>query len=281
MTEVVSITIGSAVIKFNCYQPALARHYLSKGLTVCKIESGFLMQCTTASTTLPPPPPHPPSKPSRHLQYGLVGIVPNQNILYFTLTDRCRQMDERGVVIGAVCEESLSLLKQIERSVVVDRKSGRPYRPDQVRVSLISVDGLAIYESKSDEEVRASSVSSASAAPTHPDHSDDKWDREQRLRLQVLGDTARIASSSATTRTAFIARLSLHTHHADLHSIFSRFGTVTDCRVVDKPGHARIAFITFAEREECDEAVRRMDGVIVDDCRIRVDYAHSARANEN
>lgn len=127
-------------------------------------------------------------------------------------------------------------------------------------MSIISIDGATVYQPEPEPE---------------PDKSitQTDTDREQRLRLRLLGDTTNVSDNSTSTRTVFLARLSPHTTAPSLRLLFSRFGTVTDCRVnPDK----RIAFITMSRVEECDEAVRRMAGVVIDDCRIRVDYAHSA-----
>lgn len=227
---------------------------LEQGLVLRKIEPGFLIQCTLHKDLFLPA----TVKRQKHLERGLVGVL--KNILYVTMVDgRCQQMDEcGGVIVGRV--DNVQELKAFER-VPLDRQ-GRPL--SDLRVDKILVDDKVIYEFKEPTVV--------------PKTSFDGWDREQRLRLKLLGDTASLSSSSSSSRTIFIARLSPHTRSTDLRDIFSRFGTITDCNVVPAK---RIAFITFSSILECDEAVKRMDGVVVDESRIRVDYAHSGRRDQS
>jgi hypothetical protein len=221
---------------------------LKKGTELRKIEPGFLLQFPLLDN----PPVFPkPAKPRRHLQFGVVGLA--KNILYVTLGEgRCLQMDECGMVIGTVL--NADVVRSIQR-VPADRL-GRPLEP--VIITSICIDDNTVYQRQADQK------------ETGKIHDPD---REQRLRLKLLGDTAQVSSNSLQTRTVFLARLSPHTTASSLRLLFTRFGTVTDCRVnPDK----RIAFVSMSRVEECDEAVRRMNGVVIDDCRVRVDYAHSA-----
>jgi peptidyl-prolyl cis-trans isomerase-like 4 len=64
----------------------------------------------------------------------------------------------------------------------------------------------------------------------------------------------------------------------DLEMLFSRFGKVTDCSIMwDKTSGDSLgyAFIGFESRDACEMAYFKMNNVLVDDRRIRVDFSQS------
>ena len=64
----------------------------------------------------------------------------------------------------------------------------------------------------------------------------------------------------------------------DLYLLFSRFGPIKSCEVIRdyKTGNSlQYGFIEFENIRDCEEAVLRMDGVLVDGRRIRVDFSQS------
>jgi peptidyl-prolyl cis-trans isomerase-like 4 len=65
---------------------------------------------------------------------------------------------------------------------------------------------------------------------------------------------------------------------ADLTLIFSRFGEVTSCDVVKDPKTGEslcYAFLSFAQAAAAEAAYLKMDNVLIDDRRIRVDFSQS------
>ena len=67
----------------------------------------------------------------------------------------------------------------------------------------------------------------------------------------------------------------------DLNLIFSRFGTILSCEVIrdKRTGDSlQYAFIEFEEQKDCEQAYFKMQGVLIDDHRIHVDFSQSVRA---
>lgn len=64
----------------------------------------------------------------------------------------------------------------------------------------------------------------------------------------------------------------------DLHLIFSRFGTILSCEVIrdKRTGDSlQYAFIEFEDQKACEQAYFKMQGVLIDDHRIHVDFSQS------
>lgn len=64
----------------------------------------------------------------------------------------------------------------------------------------------------------------------------------------------------------------------DLNTIFSRFGTIVSCDVIrDKRTRDSLqyAFIEFENQKDCEQAYFKMQGVLIDDHRIHVDFSQS------
>jgi len=66
----------------------------------------------------------------------------------------------------------------------------------------------------------------------------------------------------------------------DLKTIFSRFGSVLRCDVAKdrKTKHSMgYAFVEYETKEACEEAYLKMNNVLIDDRRIKVDFCHSVK----
>lgn len=64
----------------------------------------------------------------------------------------------------------------------------------------------------------------------------------------------------------------------DLQLIFSRFGTILSCEVIrdKRTGDSlQYAFIEFENQKDCEQAYFKMQGVLIDDHRIHVDFSQS------
>ena len=60
--------------------------------------------------------------------------------------------------------------------------------------------------------------------------------------------------------------------------IFSRFGTIVSCEVIrdKRTGDSlQYAFIEFENQKDCEQAYFKMQGVLIDDHRIHVDFSQS------
>jgi peptidyl-prolyl cis-trans isomerase-like 4 len=69
-----------------------------------------------------------------------------------------------------------------------------------------------------------------------------------------------------------------HDSDEDLRLIFSRFGKILSCEVIrdKRTGDSlQYAFIEFENQKECEQAYFKMQGVLIDDHRIHVDFSQS------
>lgn len=110
------------------------------------------------------------------------------------------------------------------------------------------------------------------------------------LTLELLGDLPS-ADVAPPENVLFVCKLNPVTRDEDLRLIFSRFGEVLSCEVIrDKRRTAatagpdgqllgeslQYAFVEFADRAACERAYFKMQGVLIDDHRIHVDFSQSA-----
>ena len=84
----------------------------------------------------------------------------------------------------------------------------------------------------------------------------------------------------------FICKMNKVTNSEALELIFSRFGEIRTCNVVcdSRTGLSlQYAFIEFEEQTSCEEAYIKMNNVLIDDRRIKVDVSIQAkeRASRN
>lgn len=64
----------------------------------------------------------------------------------------------------------------------------------------------------------------------------------------------------------------------DLDLIFSRFGKILFCEVIrdKRTGDSlQYAFVEFEDQKACEQAYFKMQGVLIDDHRIHVDFSQS------
>jgi peptidyl-prolyl cis-trans isomerase-like 4 len=104
--------------------------------------------------------------------------------------------------------------------------------------------------------------------------------KEARSRAIVLEMTGDIpdADVKPPDEVLFVCKLNSVTTDADLELIFSRFGTIRQCDIIKdfKTGDSlSYAFIEYETAESCIEAYEKMNNVLVDDRRIKVDFSQS------
>lgn len=101
--------------------------------------------------------------------------------------------------------------------------------------------------------------------------------RAQALTLELIGDLP-FADVTPPEQILFVCKLNPVTRDEDLELIFSRFGKILSCEVIRdrKTGDSlQYAFIEFANKEDCERAYFKMQGVLIDDHRIHVDFSQS------
>ncbi|KAL6714065.1 Peptidyl-prolyl cis-trans isomerase-like 4 [Lecanora helva] len=101
--------------------------------------------------------------------------------------------------------------------------------------------------------------------------------RAQALTLEIVGDLP-YAEVKPPENVLFVCKLNPVTEDEDLDTIFSRFGTIISCEVIrDKRTRESLqyAFIEFENQKDCEQAYFKMQGVLIDDHRIHVDFSQS------
>lgn len=101
--------------------------------------------------------------------------------------------------------------------------------------------------------------------------------RAQALTLEMVGDLP-FAEVAPPENVLFVCKLNPVTQDEDLELIFSRFGKILSCEIIrdKRTGDSlQYAFIEYSAQKECEAAYFKMDGVLIDDHRIHVDFSQS------
>lgn len=101
--------------------------------------------------------------------------------------------------------------------------------------------------------------------------------RAQALTLEMMGDLP-FAEVKPPENVLFVCKLNPVTADEDLELIFGRFGKIVSCEVIrdHKTGDSlQYAFIEYDEKASCEAAYFKMQGVLIDDRRIHVDFSQS------
>lgn len=101
--------------------------------------------------------------------------------------------------------------------------------------------------------------------------------RAQALTLEMVGDLP-FAEVKPPENVLFVCKLNPVTTDEDLELIFSRFGKILSCEVIrdKRTGDSlQYAFIEYSEQASCEQAYFKMQGVLIDDHRIHVDFSQS------
>ncbi|ORY77717.1 cyclophilin-like domain-containing protein [Protomyces lactucae-debilis] len=97
------------------------------------------------------------------------------------------------------------------------------------------------------------------------------------LALETMGDLPS-AHIRPPENILFVCKLNPITVADDLELIFGRFGTILSCQVVRdaRTGDSlQYAFIEYDKKEDAERAYFKMQGVLIDDRRIHVDFSQS------
>ncbi|SCU96785.1 LADA_0H02740g1_1 [Lachancea dasiensis] len=101
----------------------------------------------------------------------------------------------------------------------------------------------------------------------------------KEVTLEILGDIPHVGIKPSD-RVLFICKLNPMTKAKDLAVIFHRFGTIDTIEIVhDKETGASLCygFIEFADNKSCEMAYFKMEGVLIDDRRVHVDFCQSSK----
>ena len=211
--------------------------------------------------------------------------VPNSNASQFFITTAAdlQSLDATHTVFGRVAE-GMDVVDRISAQPVDER--GRPTSYVRIRHTIVLDDPFPtppallplipphspppVHDPYDYESIQARAQPPSTSSPPPPSVN------PHAVVLEMIGDLPS-ADAAPAENVLFVCKLNPVTRSEDLELIFARFGPVRECAVVrDKEGNSLCyAFVEYAEKEHCEAAYLKMDGVVVDDRRIRVDFSQS------
>lgn len=206
-----------------------------------------------------------------------------------TLGDNIDQLDGKAAVFGEVVE-GFDALEKINTTFI--DQSGRPLQDIRILHTVVLDDPydnlLGLIEPPGSPVPSAEQQATVRIA--HDEVIEDNNDpeqmekirrereaRAQALTLELIGDLP-FADVTPPEQILFVCKLNPVTRDEDLELIFSRFGKILSCEVIrdKKTGDSlQYAFIEFGNKEDCERAYFKMQGVLIDDHRIHVDFSQS------
>ena len=236
------------------------------------------------------------------LKHGAKGTVSmasgggeNRNASQFLITARadCDALDGKHTVFGVVAE-GLDVLDKINEAYCDEK--GRPWQNIRIKHTVVLDDpfedppGLAELVPDASPTFKRDPNDTRLEDDWTPDdgletvdpallerQTREKEARNRAVVLEMIGDLPE-ADAKPPEESLFVCKLNPVTTDEDLEIIFSRFGRVVSCDVVrdHKTGDSLcFAFVTFETREAAETAYLKMDNVLIDDRRVRVDFSQS------
>lgn len=212
-----------------------------------------------------------------------------------TLGDDIDQLNGKAATFGKVVE-GFDVLEKINDAFTDSR--GRPLKDIRIRHTVVLDDpfddpsGLVVP----DQSPAPSKAQLATVMIADDEELDQEVDEEameklrrerearaQALTLEMVGDLP-FAEVKPPENVLFVCKLNPVTHDEDLELIFSRFGKILSCEVIrdKKTGDSlQYAFIEFENEKDCEQAYFKMQGVLIDDHRIHVDFSQSVSKLSN
>ncbi|OAP64488.1 peptidyl-prolyl cis-trans isomerase-like 4 [Fonsecaea erecta] len=236
----------------------------------------------------------------KHSQRGTVSMatVPSPNDpderlaasqFIITLGDNIDYLDGKAAPFGIVVE-GFDTLDKINNAFT--NANGRPLKDIRIRHTIILEDpyddppGLVAPDS-SPAPTKAQLATVMIADDEELDEEVDevameklrreREARAQALTLEMVGDLP-FAEVKPPENVLFVCKLNPVTNDEDLELIFSRFGKILSCEVIrdKRTGDSlQYAFIEFENQKDCEQAYFKMQGVLIDDHRIHVDFSQS------
>jgi peptidyl-prolyl cis-trans isomerase-like 4 len=246
------------------------------------------------------------SKKRKHSERGTVSMAttesttnPDERLagsqFIITLGDNIEQLDGKAAIFGEVVE-GFDALEKIN-TAFIDQAS-RPLQDIRILHTVVLDDPFD--DPPGLKEPPSSPLPSAEQRATvriaHDEVLEEQNDpeqlekirrereaRAQALTLELIGDLP-FADVTPPEQILFVCKLNPVTRDEDLELIFSRFGKILSCEVIrdKKTGDSlQYAFIEFASKEDCERAYFKMQGVLIDDHRIHVDFSQSVSKLSN
>ncbi|KAK3723280.1 Peptidyl-prolyl cis-trans isomerase-like 4 [Vermiconidia calcicola] len=240
------------------------------------------------------------SRSRKHTERGTVSMATTQSKtnpderfagsqFLITLGENIEQLDGKAAIFGEVVE-GFDALEKINAAFV--DQTGRPLQDIRILHTAILDDpfddppGLVeppqspvpSAEQRATVRIAHDEVLEGNADPEQLEKiRREREARAQALTLELIGDLP-FAEVTPPEQILFVCKLNPVTRDEDLELIFSRFGKILSCEVIrdKKTGDSlQYAFIEFGNKEDCERAYFKMQGVLIDDHRIHVDFSQS------
>ena len=242
----------------------------------------------------------------KHNQIGLVcssNIGPNLNTsgFYITLTNKeLFSLNGKHTIFGKVVE-GFDVLNKINNCYTDE--NNRPYQNIRIKHTLIiddPFDDLPGMIIPNENSINNNNINNSNII-NNPKYLEDTFNikklfndeeitenllkeklkeqesKNQALILELLDDLPD-SEIKPPENILFVCKLNPITTDEDLENIFERFGHIKSCQIIrdKKTGESlQYAFIEFEKVEDCEKAYLKMNGVLVDDKRIKVDFSQS------
>jgi len=206
-----------------------------------------------------------------------------------TLGENLDYLDGKEAIFGKVVE-GFDVLEKINDAFI--DSNGRPLRDIRIKHTIILDDpypdpsGLV----EPDKSPIPTPAQLATVRIGDDESLDENVDQEaleklrrereaqaQALTLEMVGDLP-FAEVKPPENVLFVCKLNPATVSEDLEMLFSRFGKILSCEIIrDKQSgdSLQYAFIEFENQKDCEQAYYKMDNVLIDDHRIKVDFSQS------
>lgn len=208
-----------------------------------------------------------------------------------TLGEETDFLDGKAAIFGKVVE-GFDALEKINEAIVDDK--GYPLIDIRIKHTVILDDPYpdpsGLREPSSSPPPTSEQLKTVRIADEAALHKDDGVDEEelerrrrqteanaQALTLEMMGDLP-FAEVKPPENVLFVCKLNPVTADEDLELIFGRFGKILSCEVIrdQKTGDSlQYAFIEYEDKASCEAAYFKMQGVLIDDRRIHVDFSQS------
>lgn len=206
-----------------------------------------------------------------------------------TLGDELDYLDGKAAIFGKVVE-GFDALEKINDAFCDER--GRPLVDIRIKHTVILDDpfqdppGLAEPpESPIPSKAQLATIRIADDDNLEGDVDPEEVEKQRRerearaqaLTLEMVGDLP-FAEVKPPENVLFVCKLNPVTTDEDLELIFSRFGKILSCEVIrdKRTGDSlQYAFIEYEHQKDCEQAYFKMQGVLIDDHRIHVDFSQS------
>lgn len=227
----------------------------------------------------------------KHKNIGTLAYVnkgPNTNAsqFYITLRSDIDFLDGKYTIFGEIAEGE-EVLDRINAAYC--DKANRPYRNIRIKHTHILDDPfpdiISIQEPASPPPARDERPEADDEIVEGDDMTIAEAERatkaaEAKSRavvLEMIGDIPD-AEMKPPENVLFVCKLNPITQDPDLDIIFGRFGPCTSNIIRDKKtgDSLNYAFIEFETQEAAEVAYEKMNNVIIDDRRIKVDFSQSA-----